>query len=214
MSIQHKNITETDLHEPKGISTALVDTLYIANGAGSGAWAKLDPTQLKGITTNGVTGDLVGVDGSGNYVLVTAPHGQIHFYDLASPSVVTYPSTYTKINPTTIASGTSRLITEGTDAKLTYTGTATVPMAVSYSVSLDQASGADRDVIVALYKNETLVDARSVSTTQTGKKITLCGTMNVSTATNDYFELYVLNNGASGDVNIYSYQLSAIIAGA
>ena len=214
MSIQHKNISEADLHESKGVSTALVDTVYIADGAGSGAWSKIDPTQLKGISTNGVSGDLIGVDGAGNYVLVTAPHGQISFYDLASPSVVTYPSTYTKVSPTTVASGTGKLITEGTDAKLTYTGTASVPLTFHYSVSLDQASGADRDVIIALYKNGTIVDARSVVTTQTGKKLTLVGTNTMIVATNDYFELYVLNNGASGDVNIYAYQLSAIIAGA
>ena len=214
MSIQHKNISEADLHESKGVSTALVDTLYIADGAGSGAWAKLDPTQLDGITTNGVAGDVIGVDGTGNFVFVTAPHGQIHFYDLASPSVVTYPSTYTKVSPTTTASGTQRLMTEGTDAKLTYTGTPTIPLTVSYSVSLDQASGADRDVVVALFKNGVLADARAVATTQTGKKVNLNGTMTFSAATNDYFEIYVLNNGASGDVNIYAYQLSAIIAGA
>lgn len=214
MSIQHKNISEADLHESKGVSTAVVDTVYIADGAGSGAWAKLDPTQLKGITTNGVSGDLIGVDGSGNYTLVTAPHGQISFYDLASPSVITYPSTYTIATPTTVASGTGKLITEGTDAKLTYTGTATVPLTLSYSVSLDQASGADRDIVVAIYKNGVISDARAVATTQTGKKINLNGTTTVSAATSDYFELYVLNNGGSGDVNIYAYQLSAIIAGA
>lgn len=37
---QHKNITEADLHEPKGVSTASVDTVYVADGAGSGAWAQ------------------------------------------------------------------------------------------------------------------------------------------------------------------------------
>ena len=37
--IQHKNIAEADLHEPKGASTAAVDTVYVSDGAGSGAWA-------------------------------------------------------------------------------------------------------------------------------------------------------------------------------
>jgi len=38
MTIQHKNIQEADLHEPKGISTATAGTIYVADGAGSGTW--------------------------------------------------------------------------------------------------------------------------------------------------------------------------------
>jgi len=39
MSIQHKDITETDLHEVKGASTAAVDQYLIADGLGSAAFA-------------------------------------------------------------------------------------------------------------------------------------------------------------------------------
>ena len=35
----HKNLTGTDLHEPKGAAAASVGQVYIADGAGSGAWA-------------------------------------------------------------------------------------------------------------------------------------------------------------------------------
>lgn len=38
MTIQHKNIQEADLHEPKGISTASAGTIYVADGSGSGTW--------------------------------------------------------------------------------------------------------------------------------------------------------------------------------
>ena len=38
MSIQHKDIPEAQLHEPKGVSTALSGTVYVADGAGSGQW--------------------------------------------------------------------------------------------------------------------------------------------------------------------------------
>jgi hypothetical protein len=37
-NIQHKNIVNADLHEPKDISTAVVNTVYVANGAGTGTW--------------------------------------------------------------------------------------------------------------------------------------------------------------------------------
>jgi hypothetical protein len=38
MSIQHAIIDDPDIHEPKGISTAAANTVYVATGAGTGAW--------------------------------------------------------------------------------------------------------------------------------------------------------------------------------
>lgn len=34
----HKNLTDPQLHEPKGLSTAEENTVYVADGYGSGAW--------------------------------------------------------------------------------------------------------------------------------------------------------------------------------
>lgn len=34
----HANITDPDLHEPKGVATATLGQVYVANGAGSGNW--------------------------------------------------------------------------------------------------------------------------------------------------------------------------------
>lgn len=42
-NLEHKNIPNADLHEPKDISSAAVDTVYVADGAGSGTW-KIAPT--------------------------------------------------------------------------------------------------------------------------------------------------------------------------
>lgn len=36
--IQHNVITDPDIHEPKGAASALANTVYVANGAGSGSW--------------------------------------------------------------------------------------------------------------------------------------------------------------------------------
>lgn len=38
MAIEHSVIPEAHLHEPKGVSTAAAGTVYMADGAGSGAW--------------------------------------------------------------------------------------------------------------------------------------------------------------------------------
>lgn len=39
MTIEHVNITDPNIHEPKGVSTANSEDVYIADGVGSGAWA-------------------------------------------------------------------------------------------------------------------------------------------------------------------------------
>lgn len=39
MPIEHAVIPDADLHEPKGVAGASANTVYIANGAGSGAWS-------------------------------------------------------------------------------------------------------------------------------------------------------------------------------
>lgn len=214
MTIQHKNITEADLHEPKGVSLATSNTVYVANGTGSGTWKKPNPPSLAGLTSNGVAGQLVGVDGTGNFKLVSAPHGHIYFYNLGTPSTITYPSTATKVNPATTGSGYSTLISEDANARLTYTGSDSVTLNITYTISLDQSSGSNRDVLVGLYKNGNLLDAQSISTTQSGVKTTLAGGTNDLAATNDYYEVYVTNLGGSGDVNVYALQMNAIIAGA
>jgi hypothetical protein len=42
--IQHVDITDPQVHEPKGASTATVDAVYLSDGAGSGAWEYPDYT--------------------------------------------------------------------------------------------------------------------------------------------------------------------------
>ena len=37
-NIQHSVLTDPQLHEPKGASTAASGKVYVANGSGSGAW--------------------------------------------------------------------------------------------------------------------------------------------------------------------------------
>jgi hypothetical protein len=213
-NIQHSVLTDPNLHEPKGVSTATTGQVYVANGSGTGVWKDVPPTSLTGLANNGTNGQVVGVDGTGNFKYFSTPHGQIDFYNLATPYVLTYPSVFTKLAPTTSAGGVPLQFTEATTARLTYTGTLTVPMSITYSVSLDTTAGANRDIILAIYKNGALTNAHCVVTTQSGNKHSLSGTNTINMATNDYVELYALNNGANGDVRVYAMQLNAIFAGA
>lgn len=51
-TVSHASLTGNDLHEPKGISTAAANTVYIANGSGSGTWSKQDEIAIFYSTNN------------------------------------------------------------------------------------------------------------------------------------------------------------------
>jgi len=54
MAIQHKDIPDADLHEPKGIITAPEGYVYIADGSASGSW-KRDVAYGSQVITNNST---------------------------------------------------------------------------------------------------------------------------------------------------------------
>lgn len=210
MTIEHTLITDPFLHEPKNVSSALSNTVYVANGAGTGSWSKVPAQGINGISSNGSVNQLLAsnADGSFSFVNSTA-HGGVYFVNIGAPNVVTYPSVYTKINPTTNSSGASPIeFTEGTNARLTYTGTRSRHAVIQASVSLAQSSGADRDVRIAIYKNGALlVSSESIITAVSGSKRSLSTIVDTPVATNDYFEAYVKNDGASGDVSVYTFKM-------
>lgn len=39
MSVEHKDLSGSSVHEPKGIATAATNTVYTADGSGSGTWS-------------------------------------------------------------------------------------------------------------------------------------------------------------------------------
>lgn len=55
MPTVHRNLTGADLHESKGVDTALSGQVYVANGAGSGAWTDASAVITQSAFT---TGDL------------------------------------------------------------------------------------------------------------------------------------------------------------
>lgn len=44
----HKDLADVHLHEPKGVASASVDTVYVANGSGSGTWEKVSSASIDG----------------------------------------------------------------------------------------------------------------------------------------------------------------------
>lgn len=61
----HKNLTDPQLHEPKGISTAEENTVYVADGYGNGVWKTIGFNEIdfaKGSVTAPVTEDMLEVN--------------------------------------------------------------------------------------------------------------------------------------------------------
>lgn len=46
-NVQHVDITDPEIHEPKGVASASAGTVYVADGSGSGTWEKVDTTSLE-----------------------------------------------------------------------------------------------------------------------------------------------------------------------
>lgn len=46
MSIEHRDIPDANLHEPKGVATAINKAVYKANGIGSGSWGKITDSDM------------------------------------------------------------------------------------------------------------------------------------------------------------------------
>ena len=162
-----------------------------------------DIHEPKGVATADA-GTIYVADGLGSGTWSRAPYGFLYFENFAVPYVLTYPAVYTKATPTTTPSGVGYLVTEHTDAKLTYGGPGEV-MDLWATLSLDQATGANRDIELAIYKNGVKSPGSgAILTTISGQKrhVVLSGA--AAMVATDYVEVYIKNAGGSGDVNIYN----------
>lgn len=96
MAVEHKNIDEANLHEPKGVSAATTGQVYVADGAGSGAWSKPEPK---------------GADG--------ASAGQIYVANGAGAGSFVYPTGFQYVTDDVYTSGAKLSVSSGTRTKVT-----------------------------------------------------------------------------------------------
>lgn len=72
---QHSAQTDPDLHEPKGVSTANANEVYVSDGAGSGNWTStlsVGGTQVHGEMTMQANATATTIAASGTWYQVTA----------------------------------------------------------------------------------------------------------------------------------------------
>lgn len=111
MTIQHNIITDPDLHEPKGASSASSGRVYIADGAGSGNWSY----PLTGLDSAS-SGQVFFSNGSGSGTWAYPPakaHGEIYITAGSTAHTLAVTSGYSLLNPASAwtASGNEDILT-------------------------------------------------------------------------------------------------------
>lgn len=81
---EHRNLTGASLHEPKGAATASANTVYTANGLGSGSWQL---PKLLGVET-ALAGQVYIADGAGSGTFETVFDTPVGRSSLANASVI------------------------------------------------------------------------------------------------------------------------------
>jgi len=215
MTVYHRDLSSPDVHEPKNIASASSNQVYAATGSGSGEWKRVDTGMLRGVSSTGSAGDLVLTDGTGGFTLSSTAHGNVYFYNIPSPYTLAVTGTnFQKINATTQAVGSAQLITEGSDSKLTYTGTIPVDLDLVFNASISQISGSNRDLEFAFYRNGVAVPGSNVIiTAKNNEKHMISCHADVAVAPNDYFEVYAKNYSGAGDISVYTLSIAAATAG-
>jgi|TARA_R100000306_G_C4366301_1_gene137804 hypothetical protein len=82
MTVNHKDLTGVALHEPKGVAAASANTVYVANGSGSGTWQQVASTQIntssvKNLNKNYITYTIPDISTAGSHFIVTPIAGDI-----------------------------------------------------------------------------------------------------------------------------------------
>jgi len=180
MAVEHNNLTDPELHEPKGVASASEGQLYIADGAGGGVW---------------------------DYY---SPYGNTHYTDLAAASTVSLTTSYAVMNDAAMSQSFSSDQTHEfthSGGRLTYTGASDRHFHIVTDWSIDHTAGVDRDISMSVYKNGVLIDhAESIQTTASGNKVSGTIHADIDLSTNDYIEIYS-KGSASLTLNIYNIYL-------
>lgn len=140
MTIEHKNISDENLHEPKGVASASADEAYLADGEGSGAWT---PVALKSdialsvgsMIVNGNT-NVLAVPSSSDPTLETPSDYMMYTEGVEAGQSIGTGVTF-NTNGLDVSKDGKYLLSASLSFKAT---TATVPNLVSFTVSTDDTS--------------------------------------------------------------------------
>lgn len=169
-NVNHGTLTDPYLHEPKGISSASAGEVYIADGAGSGAWTQ-------------------GHRHVGGFIT----------FSTGSPYAHSTTTSDTVLNPTfTLVDNNGFTGLASPNARIRYDGAETVSAALTATFSIQQSSGTDRNVEIVFYKNgAALAGSRVIATAASGAWNQITTAFNAELATNDYIEVFTKADSAA-----------------
>ena len=207
MTIQHNTITDPDIHEPKGVSTATSGQVYKADGTGSGAWA----SPLLGQDT-ATAGQVFISDGSnsGSFAGIYKYSNVYVAFDATTPAYSLATTTSDQLLDPTFTQGENLGFTLETSPnfRLKYTDDETISTVVNLTIATKQSSGSDKDCEWAVFKNGTEVPgSRVIRTLSTGGWGSITLTCATQFVTDDYIEIKTKASG-SATVDYASIQLT------
>jgi hypothetical protein len=179
--VQHKNIDNSQLHEPKDISLAVANKVYVSNGLGSGSW---EYATAQGATT---------------------------FYNESTPFSILSPNAYVKVAPTTTPQTSPIEFTEGTDCSLTYVGLKQRVAFIYADLTIADSASIGRNITVAIYRNGVILPFTGVSQIVAGVPTYRQGmhvSVKTSAVAGDKFEIY-MKTGNAGTMALYGLQFVA-----
>jgi len=183
VNVNHSTLTDPYLHEPKGVSTASANEVYVANGTGAGAWKTVQ-----------------------KYV-----NGYVPF-DAVTPAYQhSVTTSFTPLNPTFSISEVEGWVGEASpNARLKYTGTETIVSFTNFTFSYKNDSGTSRDLEVVFYKNGSVMNGGHIIVTAVSGEWKHATLTDIGTfSTNDYLEIYV-KGSAAFTLDIASASLTAM----
>ncbi len=130
MAVQHQDIAEAYLHQPKGASTASLGTCPISNGAGGTSWGIASPTVA-------ISLDITSLDTATAYNVISPYTGTItKIVSVIDSALATADTTITaSIGGVNITSGVLTIATAGSGSGIIDTAT---PSALN-TISIDNA---------------------------------------------------------------------------
>lgn len=142
--------------------------------------------------------------GSWRYI----PHSFCYYSNIGTGTTYTAPTSYTLVNPTTIADTDPRGFTHNSAGRLTYTGSNTIDVTITCTLTAKHSASAT-DCFFQLYKSGSgIVGAEVVEEVNSSNYSGLTIVSHTSLTTNQYVELYC--KAASGNIIIHAVNLSVI----
>ena len=169
-NVNHGTLTDPYLHEPKGIASASAGEIYIADGAGSGAWTQ-------------------GHRHVGGFIT----------FSTGSPYAHSTTTSDSVLNPTfNLVDNNGFTGLASPNARIRYDGAETLSAALTATFSIQQSSGTSRNVEVVFYKNgAALAGSRVIATAASGEWHQITTAFNTELAANDYIEVFTKADSAA-----------------